>query len=79
MVREDGSVESADAALRDYLRSRLCEPVTVYRHGTVARSGAAPADAIRLAPGDNRYTVARVRSLAAEDPALQIIRIVWDR
>ncbi|HUY55909.1 MAG TPA: hypothetical protein VMV23_12245 [Candidatus Nanopelagicaceae bacterium] len=77
VVREDGVVESDDATLRDYLQARLREPVTVYRRGTVARSGGTPADAIRLVPGDGRYTVARVRSLPGEDPALQIVRIIW--
>ncbi|MHB8325104.1 MAG: hypothetical protein ACYDHB_11910 [Candidatus Dormibacteria bacterium] len=79
VVREDGAVESADDGLREYLRLRLGEPVTVYRRGTLGQFGGPPEDAIRLLPGDSRYTVARVRSLTVEDPALQITRIVWGR
>lgn len=79
VVREDGTVESADGGLREYLRGRLSEPVTVYRRGTVGQFGGTSGDAIRLVPGDNRHTVARVRSLTAEDPALRITRIVWGR
>lgn len=72
VVRENGEVSCADLELRDYLRSRLTEPVDVPRPGG---NGARP---LRIAPGDGRYVVARVRSLPREDPDLRIVGIVWD-
>lgn len=72
VVREDGEVSCPDQELRDYLRSRLSEPVDVLSAGG---NGARP---LRIAPGDRRYVVARVRSLPREDPDLRIVGIVWD-
>jgi len=77
VVREDGTVESDDRALADFLLARLREPVTVQRRGRRVETGGGPTAAIRLVPGDGRYMVARVRSLPTEDPAVQILRIVW--
>jgi hypothetical protein len=76
VVREDGRIESDDPGLRLFLQERLQEPVVVFRHGTVAGGGREPSDALELHPGDRRYVVARVRSLAAADPGIQIMGIV---
>jgi hypothetical protein len=74
VVREDGSIESEDPDLRRFLQERLREPVVVFRRGTVG--GREPSDAFELRPGDSRYVVACVRTLAAADPAIQIMGIV---
>lgn len=76
VVREDGSIESEDPDLRRFLQERLREPVVVFRRGTVAAGGREPSDAFELRPGDSRYVVACVRTLAAADPAIQIMGIV---
>ncbi len=79
-VREDGRVTGDDQGLCDYLGARLREPVVVYRRGTVRPGPAAVREAarpVRLAPGDRRYVVARIRTLTAEDPGLRLRGIEW--
>ncbi len=80
MVREDGAVACDDPDLADFLRARLTEPITVFRRGTVrpaAETDSGPARPIRLAPGDGRYVVARIRSLVAEDARIHLLGIEW--
>jgi hypothetical protein len=79
VVREDGRIESDDPDLRRFLQERLQEPVVVFRHGTVACGGPEPSDGLELRPGDSRYVVACIRSLAAGDPGIQIMGIVLSR
>lgn len=78
-MREDGRVEADDQAFAEYLRRRLTQPVTVFRSGTLGRLDGGGRDALELRPGDGRYVVASVRSMAAEEEGVQILRIVWDR
>ncbi len=61
-VSERGQLDG-DAALVEMLRTRLNEPVTVYRHGTVRSRADAPHREIVLHPGDGRHVVACVRRL----------------
>ena len=75
-VGEDGSVEG-DPELVDALRTRLKEPVTVYRHGTVRSDRHDEVDAIQLRPGDGRHTVARIRLLCADEPEFEIVGCDW--
>lgn len=79
LVREDGSIECEAPDLRRFLQERLQEPVVVFRRGTVAGGGREPSDALELRPGDSRYVVACIRSLAAADPGIQIMGIVLSR
>lgn len=76
MVREDGRVDAGDPELAAYLRRLLEEPVLVHRRGTVRGDGGSRPD-LELRPGDRRYVVARVRSLAVTDPELEIAGLVW--
>ncbi|HUY97440.1 MAG TPA: hypothetical protein VMW47_07470 [Verrucomicrobiae bacterium] len=79
-VREDGQVACADPGLRSYLGARLQEPIVVYRRGTVrpgSAAGTAAGRPVALRPGDRRYMVARIRTLAAEDPQLRVIGLEW--
>jgi len=70
-VGEDGAIDG-DEELVVLLRSRLSQPTTVYRRGTVSGS-----DAIELQPGDRRYVVARIRTLCAEDASFEIAGCDW--
>ncbi len=79
LVREDGRVEADDEAFAEYLRGRLTEPVAVFRSGTLRRIESCAEDRLELRPGDGRYVVASVRSMAAEEGGLHILGIVWDR
>ena len=78
VICEDGSIESVDPELERYLQERLREPVVIFRRGTIAGHDPESSGAIELHPGDGRYVVARVRSLAAEDASMQILGIVWN-
>ncbi|MHB1575878.1 MAG: hypothetical protein ACYCX9_05105 [Candidatus Dormibacteria bacterium] len=79
VVREDGQIEADDPQFADNLSRCLRQPVTVYRRGTVARSGGDGAAPMTLSPGDGRYVAARVRTLSADPDGVRILSIVWDR
>jgi hypothetical protein len=67
-IYEDGTVESADGALRERLAAHLREPIDVAASGGAGRH-------LVLRPDDRRYVVARVRRLVADAPDLQMIGV----
>lgn len=74
-VAETGEIEG-DAELVAHLRAALLEPVTVFRHGTVASRDGTERVPIVLRPGDGRYMVARIRLLCAEG-GCELVEATW--
>ncbi len=67
-VYEDGTVESADDALRERLQAHLTEAVEVSASGGGGRH-------LVLQPSDRRYVVARVRRLVSDASDLEMLNI----
>ena len=75
-VGEDGDM-SGDEELVALLETRMREPITVYRTGTVQSLGGKPPAPILLQPGDRRYVVARIRTLCDADPEFEVVDFDW--